>query len=139
MVEKRQEPGEPVEPSQHPLDAPDRWSRRAWLKAGLTTTGIGALLALFHRVTGLTRAFKTVQGQSHEHDHGHLSPEVLDLKNEATIKAVKSGNFSDPAVWDAARVPGADDFVYIGPNLVVTYDLPDPWRVGLTARGRSIT
>jgi PKD repeat protein len=40
-----------------------------------------------------------------------------------TIVSVKSGNWSDPTVWSADRVPGAGDIVDVNPGTTLTYDL----------------
>ena len=49
--------------------------------------------------------------------------DIPDLCTGANISSIRTGAWSDPGTWSAARVPGTDDRVNIAPGTVVTYDV----------------
>jgi hypothetical protein len=53
--------------------------------------------------------------------HGRFDV-VPDFGAEPTIYSVASGNWSDPQVWSAGRIPARDDVVAISAENVVVYD-----------------
>src|SRR3989344_4551469 len=50
----------------------------------------------------------------------------------AAVTSVKSGNWSDPAVWSTNTVPGSADNVTISSGHTVTYDIADSQISGMT-------
>lgn len=75
----------------------------------------GAVLMLFVAfVIGLPAQLFAAPGKD---EHVHHKPVVFDLRS------VKDGNWSDPKIWEPARVPAAGDRVLIGRGTRVTYDV----------------
>src|SRR5690349_5029953 len=50
----------------------------------------------------------------------------------ATLTSVKSGNWSDPTLWSAARIPLAGDVVTIAAGHAVVLDVNTPNIAGVT-------
>lgn len=54
------------------------------------------------------------------HEHGHEVPVKFD------VRTVRSGNWSQPATWEAGRMPKAGDRVLVARGTDVTYDVASP-------------
>ena len=59
-----------------------------------------------------------------------FGPEIPSAFAASTMKSVKSGLWSEPATWDAQRIPSTGDNVIISTGTVVTYDVNSNELIG---------